>query len=101
MIYIPVRRGLLYLIATTDWATRKALAWRLLNTLDTSFCVEALKDAISKNGKPEIMDTDQGSQFTGTPWITTLPEASVKISMDGQGRYLDNIFIDGPRQTDT
>ena len=77
-----------------DWATRKVLAWQLSNTLDASFCVEALKEAIAKYGKPEIMNTDQGSQFTGSAWITTLTEANVKISMDGRGRYLDNIFIE-------
>ena len=76
-----------------DWATRKVLAWRLSNTLGASFCVEALKEAIAKFGKPEIMNTDQGSQFTRSAWITTLTEADVKISMDGRGRYLDNIFI--------
>ena len=92
--YIPVRRGFLYLVAIMDWATRKVLAWRLSNTLDASFCVEALKEAIAKYGKPEIMNTDQGSQFTGAAWITTLTEADVKISMDGRGRYLDNIFIE-------
>jgi putative transposase len=88
-----VRRGFLYLVAIMDWATRKVLAWQLSNTLDASFCVEALKEAIAKYGKPEIMNTDQGSQFTGSAWITTLTEADVKISMDGRGRYLDNIFI--------
>ena len=77
-----------------DWATRKVLAWRLSNTLDASFCVDALNEAIAKYGKPEIMNTDQGSQFTGAAWITTLTEADVKISMDGRGRYLDNIFIE-------
>ena len=77
-----------------DWATRKVWAWRLSNTLDASFCVEALNEAIAKYGKPEIMNTDQGSQFTGAAWITTLTEADVKISMDGRGRYLDNIFIE-------
>jgi putative transposase len=77
-----------------DWATRKVLAWRLSNTLDASFCVDALNKAIAKYGKPEIMNTDQGSQFTGSAWITTLTEADVKISMDGRGRYLDNIFIE-------
>jgi len=104
--YIPVRRGLLYLVAIMDWATRKVLAWRLSNTLDASFCVEALKDALAKYGKPEIMNTDQGSQFTGSAWITTLTDAKIKISMplgdftnhlpviDGRGRYLDNIFIE-------
>ena len=92
--YIPVRRGFLYLVAIMDWATRKVLAWRLSNTLDASFCVEALNEAIAKYGKPEIMNTDQGSQFTGAAWITTLTEGDVKISMDGRGRYLDNIFIE-------
>ena len=92
--YIPVRRGFLYLVAIMDWATRKVLAWRLSNTLDASFCVDALNEAIAKHGKPEIMNTDQGSQFTGSAWITTLTEADVKISMDGRGRYLDNIFIE-------
>jgi putative transposase len=64
------------------------------NTLDASFCVEALEEAISKYGKPEIMNTDQGSQYTGSGWITTLTDAKIKISMDGRGRYLDNIFIE-------
>ena len=77
-----------------DWATRKVLAWRLSNTLDASFCVEALKEAIANYGKPDIMNTDQGSQFTGAAWITTLTEADIKTSMDGRGRYLDNIFIE-------
>ena len=77
-----------------DWAIRKVLAWRLSNTLDASFCVEALKEAIAKHGKPEIMNMDQGSQFTGSAWISTLTEADVKISMYGRGRYLDNIFIE-------
>ncbi|MBB5722266.1 putative transposase [Loktanella ponticola] len=77
-----------------DWATRKVLAWRLSNTLDASFCVEALNEAIAKYGKPGIMNTDQGSQFTGAAWITALTEANVKISMDGRGRYLDNFFIE-------
>jgi putative transposase len=92
--YIPVRCGFLYLVAIMDWATRKVLAWRLSNSLDASFCVEALNEAIAKYGKPEIMNTDQGSQFTGSAWITTLTEADVKISMDGRPRYLDNIFIE-------
>ncbi len=92
--YIPVPRGFLYLVAIMDWATRKVLTWRLSNTLDASFCVEALKEAIAKYGKPEIMSTDQGSQFTGADWITTLADADIKISMDGRGRYLDNVFIE-------
>jgi putative transposase len=92
--YIPVKNGFLYLVAIMDWATRKVLSWRLSNTLDASFCVEALEEAIAKYGTPEIMNTDQGSQYTGTDWIKTLTEAEIKISMDGRGRYLDNIFIE-------
>jgi len=92
--YIPVKNGFLYLVAIMDWATRKVLTWRLSNTLDASFCVEALEEAIARYGKPEIMNTDQGSQYTGTGWITTLTKADIKISMDGRGRYLDNIFIE-------
>ena len=79
--YSPVRRGFLYLVAIMDWATRKVLAWRLSNTLDASFCVDTLNEAISKHGKPEIMNTDQGFQFTGAAWITTLTDAKIKISM--------------------
>jgi putative transposase len=92
--YIPVKNGFLYLVAIKDWATRKVLTWRLSNTLDASFCVEALEEAIARYGKPEIMNTDQGSQYTGAGWITTLTKADIKISMDGRGRYLDNIFIE-------
>jgi len=105
--YIPVKNGFLYLVAIMDWATRKVLTWRLSNTLDASFCplgrllrnrlpamVEALEEAIARYGKPEIMNTDQGSQYTGAGWITTLTNADIKISMDGRGRYLDNIFIE-------
>ena len=92
--YIPVKNGFLYLVAIMDWATRKVLSWRLSNTLDASFCVEALEEAIAKYGRPEIMNTDQGSQYTGTDWIKTLTRAEIKISMDGRGRYLDNIFIE-------
>ena len=92
--YIPVKRGFLYLVAIMHWATRKVLSWRLSNTLDAIFCVEALEEAIAKYGKPEIMNTDQASQYTGAGWITTLTKADIKISMDGRGRYLDNIFIE-------
>ena len=92
--YIPVKNGFLYLVAIMDWARRKVLSWRLSNTLDASFCVEALEEAIAKYGKPEIMNTDHSSQYTGTDWITTLTKADIKISMDGRGRYLDNSFIE-------
>lgn len=77
-----------------DWATRKVLSWRLSNTMHASFCVEALDEAIAKHGAPEIMNTDQGSQFTGASWITTLTEAGARVSMDGRGRCMDNIFIE-------
>jgi putative transposase len=77
-----------------NWATRKVLTWWLSNTLDASFCVEALEEAIARYGRPEIMNTDQGSQYSGAGWITTLTNADIKISMDGRGRYLDNIFIE-------
>lgn len=86
--FVPVRNRFLYLVAIMDWATRKVLSWRLSNTMHADFCVDALNEAIDKYGPPEIMNTDQGSQFTGSSWITTLTEAGVRISMDGRGRYL-------------
>jgi putative transposase len=86
--FVPVRNGFLYLVAIMDWATRKVLSWRLSNTMHADFCVDALNEAIATYGPPEIMNTDQGSQFTGSAWITTLTEAGVRISMDGRGRYL-------------
>ena len=92
--FVPVKNGFLYLVAIMDWATRRVLSWRLSNTMHADFCVEALNEAIAKHGPPEIKNTDQGSQFTGSAWIATLTEAGVSISMDGRGRYLDNIFIE-------
>ncbi len=92
--YIPMRRGFLYLVAIMDWATRKVLAWRLSDTLDTDFCVEALNEAVLHFGAPDIMNTDQGSQFTSWGWTDRLRKAGVKISMDGKGRFLDNIFVE-------
>ena len=92
--YIPVRRGFLYLIAIMDWATRHVLAWRLSNTMDAGFCVEALNEALSKHGRPEIFNTDQGSQFTSVGFTGVLANAGVAISMDGRGRCMDNIFIE-------
>jgi putative transposase len=92
--YIPVQHGFLYLVAIMDWATRHVLAWRLSNTMDARFCVDALEEALARYGPPEIMNTDQGSQFTGSAWITTLTGAGVQVSMDGRGRYMDNIFIE-------
>jgi len=92
--YIPVQRGFLYLVAIMDWATRHVLAWRLSNTMDARFCVEALKEALAKYGKPETFNTDQGSQFTSFDFTGVLKEAEVTISMDGRGRCMDNIFIE-------
>jgi putative transposase len=92
--YIPVQRGFLYLVAIMDWATRHVLAWRLSNTMDASFCVEALNDALARYGHPEIFNTDQGSQFTSLDFTGVLRDAGVAISMDGRGRCMDNIFIE-------
>ena len=92
--FVPLKNGFLYLMAIMDWATRRVLSWRLSNTMHADFCVEAMNEAIAKHGAPEVRNTDQGSQFTGSAWITTLTEAGVRISMDGRGRYLDNIFIE-------
>ena len=92
--YIPVQRGFLYLVAIMDWATRHVLAWRLSNTMDARFCVEALNEALSRYGNPEIFNTDQGSQFTSFDFTGVLKAAEVTISMDGRGRCMDNIFIE-------
>ncbi len=92
--YLPMRRGFLYLVAIMDWATRKVLAWRLSNTMDAGFCVEALQDALARYRKPEIFNTDQGSQFTSQAFTGVLRAAEVKISMDGRGRWMDNVFIE-------
>ena len=92
--YIPGQRGFLYLVAIMDWATRHVLSWRLSNTMDAGFCVEALNEALARYGRPEIFNTDQGSQFTSFDFTGTLGDADIRISMDGQGRYMDNIFIE-------
>ena len=92
--YIPVQRGFLYLVAIMDWASRHVLAWRLSNTMDARFCVEALQEALERYGKPEIFNTDQGSQFTSYDFTGILKDAEIKISMDGRGRCMDNIFIE-------
>ncbi|NRP11464.1 hypothetical protein XMM379_003137 [Aliiroseovarius sp. xm-m-379] len=92
--YLPMRRGFLYLVAIIDWHTRKVLAWRISNTLEADFCVEALNEAIARFGPPEIMNTDQGSQFTSCAWTDSLRRSGVRISMDGKGRFLDNIFVE-------
>ena len=92
--YIPVQRGFLYLVAIMDWATRHVLAWRLSNTMDVRFCVEAVAEALARYGKPEIFNTDQGSQFTSFEFTGVLKDAEITISMDCRGRYMDNIFIE-------
>ena len=92
--YIPMHRGFLYLVAIMDWYSRKVLAWRLSNSMDTAFCVEALKEALAKHGAPEIFNTDQGSQFTSGDWIDVLTDAKIKASMDGKGRWIDNRMIE-------
>ena len=92
--YIPMHRGFLYLVVIMDWATRTALSWRLSNTLDSDFCTEALEEALAKYGSPEIFNTDQGSQFTSDDFIQVLKQAGVRISMDGKGRWMDNVFIE-------
>jgi putative transposase len=92
--YIPIGRGFLYLVAIIDWASRAVLAWRLSNTMDVSFCLSALEEALAKFGRPEIFNTDQGSQFTSAAFTGALEKAGVAISMDGRGRWMDNVFIE-------
>jgi putative transposase len=92
--YIPMRRGFLYLVAVMDWATRKVLSWRVSNTLEADFCIEALEEALERFGRPEIFNTDQGSQFTSPRFTGVLRDAGVRISMDGRGRWMDNVFIE-------
>ncbi|WP_156477579.1 IS3 family transposase [Falsihalocynthiibacter arcticus] len=92
--YIPMHRGFLYLVAIMDWHSRKVLSWRLSNSMEADFCVEALNEAIAKYGKPKIMNSDQGSQFTGFEWTQALKDADVEISMDGKGRWVDNRMIE-------
>lgn len=92
--YIPMRRGFLYLVAIMDWFSRRVLAWRLSNTMDTDFCIEALEEAMARFGHPTIFNTDQGSQFTSLRFTEVLIEAGVRVSMDGRGRWMDNVFIE-------
>lgn len=92
--YIPMAKGFLYLVAVMDWYSRKVLSWRLSTTLDSAFCVEALKEALQKYGCPEIFNSDQGCQFTSHEFIAILIEKGIRISMDGKGRVYDNIFIE-------
>ncbi len=92
--YLPMARGFCYLTAIMDWASRRVLSWRLSNTLDASFCIEALEEALARYGAPEIFNTDQGSQFTSAGFTGLLHSHGVRISMDGRGRWMDNVFIE-------
>ena len=92
--YIPMARGFVYLVAVMDWFSRRVLAWRLSIIIETDFCVEALRDAMERYGQPEIFNTDQGAQFTSGPFLDELESHGIRVSMDGRGRYLDNIFIE-------
>ena len=92
--YIPMARGFVYLAVVLDWATRRVLSWRLSITMEATFCVETLEDALARHSRPEIFNSDQGSQFTSEAFIGVLKGAGVAISMDGRGRALDNIFVE-------
>jgi putative transposase len=92
--YIPMARGFVYLAAVIDWFSRRVLSWKLSITMDVSFCLEALDEALSKYGKPEIFNTDQGSQFTSVAFTDRLKQEGIKISMDGKGRWADNVFVE-------
>jgi putative transposase len=92
--YIPMAQGFMYLVAILDWHSRRVLSWRLSNTLDTDFCVEALEQALSRYGSPEIFNTDQGAQFTAAAFTDVLKARQIHISMDGKGRWMDNVFVE-------
>ncbi len=92
--YIPMRRGFVYLAAVLDWATRRVLAWRVSISMNTDFCIEAVEEALAKYGKPEIFNTDQGSQFTSTEFTGLLTQNGIAISMDGKGAWRDNVFVE-------
>jgi putative transposase len=92
--YIPMKRGFVYLIAVIDWFSRRVLSWKLSITMDVSFCLEALDEALKKYGKPEIFNTDQGSQFTSIDFTGRLKKEGIAISMDGKGRWCDNVFVE-------
>jgi putative transposase len=92
--YVPMARGFAYLVAIIDWHSRRVLSWRLSNTLDSTFCVEALQEALERFGPPEIFNTDQGAQFTSSEFTGVLLERQIKVSMDGRGPYIDNIFVE-------
>ena len=92
--YVPMAKGFMYLVAIIDWYSRKVLAWRLSNTLDSDFCIEALEEALATYGAPEIFNTDQGCQFTSEAFTGVLQQAGITISMDGKGRWVDNVFVE-------
>jgi putative transposase len=94
LTYIPMARGFIYLAAVVDWFSRRVLAWRLSITMEASFCIEAVEEALSKNEKPEIFNTDQGSQFTSDDFTGLLRKNGIDISMDGKGRWRDNVFVE-------
>ena len=92
--YIPMARGFVYLAAVVDWYSRRVLSWRLSITLETDFCIEAVNEALARHGKPDIFNTDQGSQFTSIDFIKVLKNATIAISMDGKGAWRDNVFVE-------
>ncbi len=92
--HIPMRRGFLYLVAVMDWQSRRVLSWRLSNTMDVAFWADALEEALARHGSPEVFNTDHGSQFTGAAVTQVLADAGIQISMDGRGRWMDNVFIE-------
>lgn len=94
LTYIPMRKGFLYLVVIMDWHSRKVLSWRLSNTMDVGFCLKALEEALTRYGKPEIFNSDQGSQFTSEAFTSRLEQEGIRISMDGKGRWLDNVFVE-------
>ena len=92
--YIPMARGFVYLAAVVDWFSRRVLAWRLSITLEVEFCIEAVEEALARHGRPEVFNTDQGSQFTSTVFTGLLSENAIAISMDGRGAWRDNVFVE-------
>jgi putative transposase len=92
--YIPMAHGFMYLVAIMDWHSRRVLSWRVSNTMDPQFCIDALEEALQRFGQPQIFNTDQGSQFTSKAFTDVLKEADIQISMDGKGRWVDNVFVE-------
>ena len=94
MTYIRLARGFVYLVAVIDWYSRRVLSWRISNSMDASFCVDCLEDALRVHGRPEVFNSDQGAQFTSNAFTGVLKREGIAISMDGRGRALDNIFVE-------